>query len=239
MLEESLKPLLGRQCLSCRDKFLPELLGELRFHSIHNRDWSERRDLNSGPLAPHASALPDCATLRRFIVQACQNARAGMSRARLNDTPICLLCREPRRGAFSAPQDLQQLLELEPHLLDDLLALRDVRARLLTRELVAGAADREALIVEEVADLADDDDILALVVAPVAAALHRLQLRELLLPIAQHVRLDPAELAHFPDGEVALAGYHRQLRVILWLQHRLRPAPSVSAPDGTSPPGGQ
>ena len=26
--------------------------------------WSERRDLNSGPLAPHASALPDCATLR-------------------------------------------------------------------------------------------------------------------------------------------------------------------------------
>jgi hypothetical protein len=26
--------------------------------------WSERRDLNSGPLAPHASALPGCATLR-------------------------------------------------------------------------------------------------------------------------------------------------------------------------------
>src|SRR5688572_2440043 len=27
-------------------------------------DWSERRDSNSGPVAPHASALPDCATLR-------------------------------------------------------------------------------------------------------------------------------------------------------------------------------
>ena len=27
-------------------------------------DWSERRDLNPGPLAPHASALPGCATLR-------------------------------------------------------------------------------------------------------------------------------------------------------------------------------
>ena len=26
--------------------------------------WSERRDSNSGPLAPHASALPGCATLR-------------------------------------------------------------------------------------------------------------------------------------------------------------------------------
>ena len=28
------------------------------------KEWSERRDLNSGPLAPHASALPDCATFR-------------------------------------------------------------------------------------------------------------------------------------------------------------------------------
>src|SRR5688572_22352199 len=27
-------------------------------------DWSGRRDLNSGPLAPHASALPGCATSR-------------------------------------------------------------------------------------------------------------------------------------------------------------------------------
>ena len=29
-------------------------------------DWSERRDLNSRPLAPHASALPGCATLRHW-----------------------------------------------------------------------------------------------------------------------------------------------------------------------------
>src|ERR1700733_9494750 len=28
------------------------------------KSLSERRDLNSGPLAPHASALPDCATFR-------------------------------------------------------------------------------------------------------------------------------------------------------------------------------
>jgi predicted DNA-binding transcriptional regulator AlpA len=33
-------------------------------HSSAHFSWSERRDLNSGPLAPHASALPDCATLR-------------------------------------------------------------------------------------------------------------------------------------------------------------------------------
>src|ERR1700722_9806822 len=36
------------------------------------KSWSERRDLNSGPLAPHASALPDCATLRHefFFLEA-------------------------------------------------------------------------------------------------------------------------------------------------------------------------
>ena len=28
------------------------------------RDWSGRPDLNRGPLAPHASTLPDCATSR-------------------------------------------------------------------------------------------------------------------------------------------------------------------------------
>jgi hypothetical protein len=52
MLQEGLEPLLRRQCLPRRDQFLPELLCELRFHGIRNRDWSERRDLNSGPLHP-------------------------------------------------------------------------------------------------------------------------------------------------------------------------------------------
>ena len=30
-------------------------------------DWSERRDSNSRPLAPEASALPGCATLRPTV----------------------------------------------------------------------------------------------------------------------------------------------------------------------------
>src|SRR5690606_31887473 len=47
-------------------------------------------------------------------------------------------------------------------------------------------------------------------VAPVAAALHRPQLGELLLPVAQHVRLHAAEIAHLADGEVALGGNGRQ-----------------------------
>src|SRR5215471_17990799 len=97
-------------------------------------------------------------------------------------------------AAASAPQDAHQFLELDAHLLDDLLALRDVRARLFARELVARTTDGEALIVEETTDLADHDDVLALIIAAVAAALHRLQLREFLLPIAQHVRLHAAQL---------------------------------------------
>src|SRR5579862_6177485 len=124
-----------------------------------------------------------------------------------------------------AAQDLHQVFELDPHLLDDLLALAQVGARFFARELVARAADGEALVVEQAPDLADDDHVLPLVVAAVAAALHRLELRELLLPIAQHVRLHAAELAHLSDGEVALARDDRQLSVILWLQHRLRPVP--------------
>ena len=30
-----------------------------------NLNWSGRRDSNSGPLEPHSSALPDCATPRK------------------------------------------------------------------------------------------------------------------------------------------------------------------------------
>src|SRR5215472_4896432 len=125
----------------------------------------------------------------------------------------------------SASQDLHQVFELDSHLLDDLLALGQIGARFLARELVARAADGEALVVEQAPDLADHDHVLTLVVTAVAAALHGLELREFLLPIAQHLRLHPAQLAHLSDGEVALAGNDRQLRVILWLQHRLRPVP--------------
>ena len=32
--------------------------------SVGNGAWSGRQDLNLRPLAPHASALPDCATAR-------------------------------------------------------------------------------------------------------------------------------------------------------------------------------
>src|SRR5579875_144905 len=134
------------------------------------------------------------------------------------------ICRPAiHRRAPSPPQQLQHLLELHPHLTHDLLRLAHVRARFLAGELVARARDREALLVEEAPDLPDDDHVLPLVVAPVAAPLDGLQLRKFLLPVAQHVRLDAAELAHLADREVALAGDRREGVVILWFQHRPRP----------------
>src|SRR5689334_258786 len=105
-----------------------------------------------------------------------------------NSIPI--RCGRKRTGRSSPPtrtrsselpsQHAQQLFELHAHLLDDLLALADVHARFFTRELVARAADGEALLVEQRADLPDDDDVLALVVAAVAATLDRLELRKFL-----------------------------------------------------------
>src|SRR3954470_10609815 len=76
-------------------------------------------------------------------------------------------------------------------------------------EPVACAADREAFFVEKLANAADEQHLVVLVIAPVAAALHRLQLREFLLPVAKHVRLHPAEVADFTDREVALGGDRR------------------------------
>src|SRR5262245_30412475 len=62
------------------------------------------------------------------------------------------LARRARVGRLT-PKDLQKFLELEPHLLHDLLALAHIAPGLFTRELVARTADREALIVQEAPNL--------------------------------------------------------------------------------------
>ena len=43
------------------------------------KEWSERQDLNLRPLDPQSSALPGCATLRRWISGA---ANEGLAEAR-------------------------------------------------------------------------------------------------------------------------------------------------------------
>ncbi len=58
----------------------------------------------------------------------------------------------PHLRRMLPPQDPQDLLELEPHLTDDLLALREIAAGFLPLQLVARSADGEALVVQETPD---------------------------------------------------------------------------------------
>src|SRR5690606_29471607 len=95
-------------------------------------------------------------------------------------------------------------------------------------------ANRIALLVKQTANLADQQHVLPLIVTAVATPLHGLQLRKLLLPVTQHVRLDRTELADLANGEVAFARNGRQFVVMTWFQHTLRPLLSVSAQAGTS-----
>src|SRR5687767_3298428 len=78
-------------------------------------------------------------------------------------------------------------------------------------EAVARTVDREPLLVEQVADATDQQHLVVLVIAPVAAPLDRLELRELLFPVAQHVRLDRTEVTDLADREVALRGDRREV----------------------------
>src|SRR3954465_3524285 len=91
-------------------------------------------------------------------------------------------------------------------------------------QAVARTADGEPLLVEELADAADEQHLMVLVVTPIAAALHGLELREFLFPIAQHVRLYAAELAYLTDGEVALRRDGREFSLpAAWLHAVLSP----------------
>jgi hypothetical protein len=71
-------------------------------------------------------------------------------------------------------------------------------------QLVTCAGNGETLVIQEITDATNHQHFMALVIAAIAATLHGTQLREFLLPIAQHVRLDAAQLAHLTNGEVAL-----------------------------------
>jgi hypothetical protein len=148
-------------------------------------------------------------------------------------------CRTESKTALAAKK-LQQLLELAAQGWQN----RDggpLSGRLVCRgrliEARARAAAGEPLLVEQFTDAANEKHFMVLVIAPVSAAFYRLELGELLLPIAQHVRLDPAQVADFTDGEVALCGDGGQRRLtgaaavgVAAGLHRnsFRPSPSVS-----------
>src|SRR5690606_2054504 len=119
----------------------------------------------------------------------------------------------------SSAQQLQHFLQLHPHLPDDLGAERGLLAPRVALQAQPGAADGVALLVQQAADLAHHQHLVALVVAAVAPALDRVEHRELGFPVAQHVRLDVAQLADLADGEVALGRDRRKLAVAARVKH--------------------
>src|SRR5690606_31173178 len=205
------------------------LLGLPCFNSKHDvSNWSGRQDLNLRPLAPHASALPDCATPRNTASTSI-GVRGGGNHSGL--------IRRCKPSISSGAQDDEHFLELDDHLADQLVVVAGVVRRRPAGQLLARAADGETLIVQQAADLADHQHVLALVVAAVTAALHRLELRKFLLPVTQHVGLYVTQLAHLTNGEIALTRNNRELVVIAWFQHMPQPVVLVFAPDGRSPRG--
>ena len=146
---------------------------------------------------------------------------------------------EPRlpgtaRAPRSAPQDLDQFLEFQSHLMDQLLALIQVHLSIIAGQAVARPADGKPLLIEQAANLSDDEHVLALIIAAIAAALDGLELRELLLPVTQHVGFDAAQVADLTDGEVALAWNGRKFAIVAWFQHMPQRALSISGQDGMS-----
>ena len=70
-------------------------------------------------------------------------------------------------------------------------------------QFVSRTADGEALVVKQIPDSANHQHFVVLVITTVTAPFHWAQLRELLLPIPEHMRFHPAQFAHFTDGEVS------------------------------------
>jgi hypothetical protein len=112
---------------------------------------------------------------------------------------------ETDRRRRSASKDLQDLFEFQAQLLDDLLALAYVSLGLITRQTLPRATDSESIVIEQTADLPDDEHILTLVIAAVSAPFYRLQLRKLLLPVTQDMWLDGTQVTDFTYGEIALS----------------------------------
>ena len=112
-----------------------------------------------------------------------------------------------------------------------MFVLRGVIFGFITGKPQARAANGEPLIIEQRTNLPDHQHILALIIPAISATLHGVELRKLLLPIAQHVWFYPTQLADFANGEVAFAWDRRELVVMTWFQHKPLLGPSTSALD--------
>ena len=82
---------------------------------------------------------------------------------------------------------MEQAFQFGTHLADDLLTLVVVFGRIIACELLTGTRNGIALLVQQIAYLAYQDDIVALIIASIAAAFNRFQLVKFLLPIAKYM----------------------------------------------------
>jgi len=82
---------------------------------------------------------------------------------------------------------MEQAFQFGTHLADDLLTLVVVFGCIIASELLAGTGDGVALLVQQVANLADQDDVVALVIAAITTAFNRFQLVEFLFPVAKYM----------------------------------------------------
>ena len=73
-----------------------------------------------------------------------------------------------------AAQNLKDLFKFRAYLLDNLLTLRHIRLGVVAGQALARSADREAFVIQKTTNLTNDQDVLALVIASVAASLDRL-----------------------------------------------------------------
>jgi hypothetical protein len=105
------------------------------------------------------------------------------------------------RGVL-ATQNLKNLLKFHAYLLDNLLTLCHIGLGIIAGKALARSTDRETFVIQETSDLANDQNVLTLVIAAIAPTLYRLQLWELLLPIPEYVRLDRTKVAYFTNREV-------------------------------------
>ena len=71
---------------------------------------------------------------------------------------------------------------------------------------MARAVDGESTIIEQAADMANQHDLMRLIVTPIAPSLDWFELGKFLFPITQHMWFDRTELAHLTNSEVPLRG---------------------------------
>src|SRR5258706_1398066 len=86
--------------------------------------------------------------------------------------------------------------------MNQLLALVEVHLRVVAREAVPCAADGKPLFIQQAPYLPNDQHVLALIVPAVAPALGGPEVREILLPITQHMRVDAPPVPYFTHSEI-------------------------------------